>query len=522
MKNTDILVIGYEEGENLGLQYIRAFLFEKKLEVVFHPLKLSEQERILEKIIKTKPKIVGFSLIFQRMLYEFADLITYLRQNGIKSHFTIGGHFPTMEPESTLVNIPGLDTVIRGEGEKTLLDLFHHIDDLSYWPQIKGLAFRRNGSIIITPPRPLIKDLDRLPFPFRDSQHLSHRGLGIRTILGSRGCYYDCSFCSIRQFYSQSPGLIRRSRSPQNVILEMEELFHKNDTRIFIFEDDDFLTKNRMQQKWINDFVYRIKKSEISDQILWRISCRVDDVDTYLLSKMKEVGLMSVFIGIESGNQKGLQTYNKHYTVNDIHKCLNILINLDIPYEFGFMILNPDSSIKSVKEDIEFLKEINKYKQAIIHFTKMIPYSGTPIALRLKKERKLGGTKAAPDYSFEDPRLDLYQLFLTQAFHYRNFNNQGLVEQLRFAKFDAIVTHKFFSNKYDTRSYIQSLNNLIYDCNIECLEKMSLAVNFMEKLTENEILKNWNYLQSLVNEEKFIEQYFTITLMELMNSYGYT
>jgi radical SAM superfamily enzyme YgiQ (UPF0313 family) len=296
----------------------------------------------------------------------------------------------------------------------------------------------------------------------------------------------------------------------------MEQLFYKRDIRIFIFEDDDFVMKTPSCQQWIEDFVEGLKR-KISNQILWRISCRIDDIDSELIKKMQEVGLMNVYIGIESGNNEGLKIYNKHYTVNDIHQKLAIMQNLKMPFEFGFMIFNPYCTFDTIKKDIIFLKEIGRSGQTVVHFTKMVPYAGTAIHHQLKKEGRLKGTIDSPDYTYIDPRLDLLQLFFTQTFHFRNFDNNGLVERLRYAKLDAIVLKKFFSHKYDTEQYSKSIQDLIRQSNDVCLDTMSLAVNFMKRLDESEIFNHWQFLETLIQEEKSIEIQITSSLDYLMN-----
>lgn len=520
MSDCDVLLIGYEEWENIGLRSIAAFLLKHGVKAKIEPYG-SSKEKLLASIRKEKPIIVGFSLIFQRMLFEFADLIAYLRQNKISAHFTMGGHFPSIESSATLESIQGLDSVVRGEGEETLLELFLRIDQPDFWQQIKGLSYRKDDKIKIAPPRPLIRDLDSLPYIIRRDKVTVLRGLGLCSILASRGCHYDCSFCSIQQFYRESAGPRRRARSPSNVVEEMEHLFYERGIRLFIFEDDDLFMKGRVQRQWIDNLVKELKAKKIADKILWRISCRVDDVDAEPLGKMMDAGLMSVYIGIESGNNQGLKTYNKHYTVDDIYKTLDILQALRIPFEFGFMILNPDTTFATIKEDILFLKEIGKAGQAVVDFTKMIPYAGTPIARKLENEGRLEGTLDSPDYSCTDPRLGLLQLFFTEAFHFRNFDDRGLVERLRLAKFDVSVLNKFFSDKHNAPSYAQGIRELIRRSNETALEKMSLAVNFMEKRSEEEILDQWPYLELLAQEEKDVELQLAASLDQLMAYFGF-
>lgn len=516
----DVLLIGYEAQENLGLRSLAAFLGREGISVEIERMQGTTKENILERIRAENPQIVGFSLIFQRMLADFSDLIFYLRKNGVTAHFTIGGHFPTFEFNEMLSSIPGLDSVVRHEGERTLLELFRSLDQPGSWEKIKSLAYRQDGKIKATPLRPLIVDLDSLPFPVRNPRFITHRGIGVRSIASSRGCYYDCTFCSIHEFYRRPPGPKRRSRSPAHVIQEMEQLFNEFGVRIFIFQDDDLFMRGRQHRQWLEDFLFELKNRKMADQILWRVSCRIDDIDRELIQRMKESGLASVYIGIESGDNQGLRTFNKHYSVKDIYKALDLLREINMPFEFGFMIFEPESTMASVRENINFLKEICRDGLCLVNFCKMSPYAGTPIARRLQEEGRLEGTVACPDYRFHDPKLELLQLFFSQTFNFRNFNENGLVERLRFSKFDTCVIKKFFSEEYDARAYANSVRDLIRWCNESALETMSMAANFMEMYDEEKIMDHWHLLQRLAEEEHKTEIRITNELDHLMSQYG--
>lgn len=518
----DVLLLGFEEWENLGLRYIAAFLIQQGIQAKVHPLGGTKEE-ILALIQKEKPKIVGFSLIFQRILFDFVEIIDYLRVHEVKVHFTMGGHFPSTEPKTAMAAIPGLDTIVRGEGEITILELFKNLDQPDNWGNIQGLVFRnsQNGNIQINPPRPKIQPLDSLPFPIRSDRMPSIRGLGLCSVLASRGCYYDCSFCSIHTFYGEMPGPRRRARSPENVVDEMEQLFHQRGMRIFIFEDDDLFMRGRIQREWIDRLVREIKQRGLANQIIWRVSCRVDDVDPEIIARMMGAGLTCVYIGIESGNNQGLKTFNKHYTVDDIYQALSKLREINIPYEFGFMLLHPDATFKSIQEDILFLKNISANGDAVVQFTKMLPYSGTPINRRLKTEGRLVGTLAAPDYSFLDSRLDLFQVFISNAFHVRNFDPKGLGERLRFAKLDVSLVEKFFADQYHANEYASTVRELIRRSNEEALEKMSMAAHFMVDRSQEEIINNWWILEQLVYEEKVAEMQLTTALDRLMEKFEF-
>lgn len=518
MKFFDVILIGYEEVENLGLRYIASFLTKNGKSVKIIPYEKYSREDILNIVIQTSPKVIGFSLIFQRMLPEFEELISYLRQNGVDSHFTIGGHFPTVEPLYTLKSIPGLNSVIRCEGEETLNELIDKLDLHEQWDQIRGVAFRNNGKNIVNPSRPLMVNLDNLPFPIREKSFLSQRGINLCSIIASRGCYYNCSFCSIQKFYNEPHGPKRRTRSPKNVVQEMEMLFSEYGVRIFIFEDDDIVMRGYKQKEWIYEMINQLKKKKIHNDILWRISCRIDDINSELLKRMTDVGLMCVYTGIESGSTEGLKIYNKHYTIDDVYRSLEILAQNEISFEFGFMLLHPYSNFDLIKQDISFLKKMRSFGDAVVHFTKMVPYAGTPIADKLMKEGRLKKPIHLPDYDYIDSKLSLLQHFFTEAFHFRNFDRNGLVEQLRYAKFDSMVANKFFSQSQNKLNYMNTLKELIFQCNDKCLETMSKAVNLMDEYSEFDILKYWPLLDHFTQEEKVVESQITLNLRILMES----
>jgi anaerobic magnesium-protoporphyrin IX monomethyl ester cyclase len=522
-RGCDVLLLGFEEWENLGLRSIAAYLLQNGIEAKVQTLHAAREE-LLASIRWENPKVVGFSLIFQRMLFEFADLIAYLRQEGIRAHFTMGGHFPSIEPRATFESTPGLDSIVRGEGEFTLLELCRRLGKPDTWPEIQGLAYRRQQdgteTIRINAWRPKIPDLDALPPPVRSARLPTMRGLGLCSVAASRGCYYDCSFCSIHRFYAESPGPRRRARSPANVAQEMESLFHERGIRIFIFEDDDLFMRGRVQRQWIEGLVQELKQRGIADQILWRVSCRVDDVDSHLISQMMQAGLMSVYIGIESGNEEGLRIYNKHYGVDDIRQAVAKLRSLGIRFEFGFMVLNPYTTFDTLLEDIAFLDEIGQDGQAVVEFTKMAPYAGTPIASQLEQEGRLVGTLAAPDYAFLDPRLGLFQLFLSAAFHVRNFDDHGLAERLRFAKLDTSVVDKFFPGRYDAKAYSGAIQDLIRRSNAAAVEKLGMAARFMQSHTKEQIIEHWPLVEHLVLEEKAEEWELGKELDHVSQSFG--
>lgn len=502
----DILLIGYEEGENLGLRSMKSFLGQHGISAEIEPYSSGKRERILEVCLNLNPAIIGFSLIFQRFLPDFTGLIGYLRENGVGGHFTIGGHYPSVESLQVLELIPGLDSVVRCEGEHTILELFHYLQSRSDLKGVKGITYRNGASVRINEPRTLIENLDDMPFPGREKCAYTVSGLGLSTILSSRGCFYDCSFCSIRRFYREAHGPLRRTRSPANLVDEMELLYNKLGTRIFIFEDDDFYARNKLQNRWVDEFLEELSRRNMDSQIAWRMSCRIDDIDEEMLSRMIGAGLMCLYIGIEAGNDNSLKVYNKMYTVEQVKSSVAVLEKLRLCYEYGFMLLNPYCTIETIREDIQFLKEISASGLALAHFTKMIPYAGTPVEARLKEEGRLIGAPVSPDYRYLDPKIELLEHFLHEAFSYRNFNNDGLVEKLRHMKLCVSLWNRFYPDAMDGSNCSGKVQDFIRRANDEFLEKASMALYLISEYDEDRVVKAWPLLVKYIRETKMFEQ----------------
>src|SRR5215813_12821130 len=135
-----VMLIGFQRHSNLGIGYLAA-----NLQRWGYPVEVLDFEADREEILRAAkmldPVLIGFSLIFQSYISWFGSLIRYLRDNGVSCHFTIGGHFPSLSFERALDLVPELDSVVRFEGEVTLLELVDSLGTGGDWHQIPGLAF---------------------------------------------------------------------------------------------------------------------------------------------------------------------------------------------------------------------------------------------------------------------------------------------------------------------------------------------------------------------------------------------
>ena len=497
---TDVILIGYEDQENLGLRSIKAYLdFRNQVSVIL-PFKPGREAEILEAVRQLNPQLIGFSFIFQYTIHDFRHLIGYLRKNGISCHFTAGGHFPSLEPLVIFEEIPELNSIVRFEGEVTLSELISNTGHPEAWKGIEGLAYRNGTEVVVNPPRRLIDNLDALPFLYRDRFVENAGGIKAAFMLASRGCLYNCSFCSIRQFYSSVPGQLRRCRSAENVVEEMYQLFTKHNIRFFSFQDDDFANRSIHQQAWMKAFLKQLALRGLKDEIRWKISCRVDDLNPDSLEKMMEHGLIAVYLGVESGNNEGLKALNKGVTVDQNLHAISLLKKYNIAMSIGFMLFDPSSGIETLRKNIDFLRIIGEDGYFPVNFCKMLPYAGTPIEKQLKKEGRLTGTKIQPDYKFNEPLVNWYYFIVNRIFSRRNFAPDGLVSLLQAVEFECRLRLSFNQNHED-KIFLSKIKALTCRANLEAVDTLDSLLQLLTSSDIDYLLNEKSILLGLIEQE---------------------
>jgi len=456
-----VILIGFQDQENLGLGYLTSMLRDHGHTVEVFDFG-RDREEILASAKTLDPILIGFSLIFQFYIHQFGGLIRFLRDHGIDCHFTMGGHFPSLSHEHTLELVPQLDSVVRFEGERTLLELVDLLAKGQAWRGIDGIAYELGGEVITTPMRPLIEDLDELPYPERGLQRQTILGRIAAPILASRGCARRCSFCSIHMFYRTAPGKAVRTRSPLEVVREMRLLHEERAVTMFQFQDDDFPLFGKVWQRWAADFVAELHKAELPGRIIWKINCRADAVEPELMASLRDAGLYLVYMGLESGSEEGLKTLNKQVTVEQNIRAVNILKDVGIRFEFGFMLFDPSTTFESVRDNVSFLRTIVGDGSAAAGFCRMIPYDGTPIKKELARTGRLLGDVCHPDYDFLDPRVSEFYEALTHVVNVTGWLHgvESLSPQLNYAWNEVAVVERLFPTLNDLPDYNEMLGKI--------------------------------------------------------------
>ncbi len=472
-----VMLVGFQHQGNLGLGYLTSVLRQ-----CGYSVRVVDIEQEPEEIVKTAqqidPVLIGFSLIFQFYVGGYGELVRSLRAGGINCHLTMGGHFPSLSYQQTLEIIPELDSVVRFEGEHTLVELADAVSTGRDWHDIQGIAYVRDQKAIATPARHLLEDLDQLPYPERNYQPDVVLGRNIMPILASRGCARTCSFCSIHTFYRAAPGRMVRTRKPAEVVREMLMLHEERGIRIFLFQDDDFPLFGPVWRRWANEFVDELHRNRLPGKVIWKMNCRADVVERELFLRMREAGLYLVYMGLESGSEQGLETLHKQITVAQNVAAVNLLKSIDLMWEYGFMLLDPSSTFESVRENLNFLRTIVGDGSLPVTFCRMLPYDGTPIKDELVRTGRLRGDVCNPDYDFLDPRLAEFYDGLTSVVNVRGWIHglEAVTLQLANAWHEVAVMERLFPSLPGMINYRKRLRRITKKSN-------ELLLNVVEDLS---------------------------------------
>ena len=513
MKEKPVIFVGFQEQDNLGIGYLSSMLIQAGFNIKIIDFCAGEEE-IFAQIQRHQPLVVGFSIIFQYHINDFKDLIRYLRDQGIDSHFSAGGHYPSLRYKNLLTTIPQLDSIVLFEGENTFLDLVQAVYCGKEWKHIPGIVCRENGSHVANSLRPLEENLDAFPVPVRRPLREYVLGKKYATLLAGRGCFYHCSFCSIREFYSRPPGSIKRLRNPEKVVQEMELLHKQMDASIFMFQDDDFPVAGKIGIEWSERFCKELHKKGLPKKILWKINCRPDEVKADTFKNMKDAGLFLVYLGIESGTDEGLRLMNKKMKAETSLQTVALLKELNIQYDFGFMLFDPSSTYQSISDNLDFLENLCGDGSSPITFCKMLPYAETQIEYQLRKEGRLKENSGYMDYEFYDLSLNLFYDFTRDCFREWITDHEGLLNIARWARYHTQIYQRYFSITPYFNDLQKTINTVIADSNLFFINTFRLILPIFKLPTPG----NYNYQKLFKIKEEVAQKHlqYKIQLSELM------
>ena len=400
------------------------------------------------------------------------------------------GEGPSLQPEKYLAK--NVDAVLIGEYEISLYNFIKNIYNKEDYLKTPGIAYRSANKIVKTICSEVIENLDMLPFMARDTLPLLIEKYGHRVslpVIGSRGCYRNCSFCISQPFRALQNAKKYRSRSVDNIVREIETLIYEYGVKRIDFLDDTFIPAHKVEAiRKIDDFCNKIKQLNYDD-LEFFMQFRVDNFDEDIIKKLIRIGLNEIYIGIESFNQEDLDLYRKYTRAQDNIDVLYRLekmgfkceINSRLRVKLGFINFHPYATIEGLKNNLFYLKKFNVTPKKFCSV--LLPHYGTNIYNKFKRENLIN---SFGEISFKNPNIDKVFFFSKQILNLI----MNLREKVRLIN----KMHLEFQSDYDS---VQ-----LSELDIWRKELDSLCYNaFEEILSENEVLEEiYNKYQKIVDD----------------------
>src|SRR3989338_476922 len=293
----------------LSLGFIAGYLLARDIQptIIDEQLEYLTPGRIKKLVGNKAPLLIGLSCLTAGSARAY-ELAGWIKMENPEAIIVYGGVHATVMPEEAFAK-GAADVVVRNEGEDTFYELIRGYEFGGNLEDIKGITFLRNGKIVHNPPRPVIKDLNTLPtFPY----HLFERDFkryDFGNVLTSRGCPFECIFCSQRSISGRS----YRYRSAENVIKELDLLIYKYGQRNIVFNDDNFV----VNRKHVFEVCEMIIARKYPKGISFQAMARGDMVDIEMLKLMKRAGFKTISYGLETGSERLMKLIKKKLTTAD-------------------------------------------------------------------------------------------------------------------------------------------------------------------------------------------------------------
>lgn len=468
-----VLLIGAEDEENLAIRYLGAELKRNGNQVKIAGCSNYQMfKSVLDELESFKPDMVAVSMAFQSMAIMFLDLIHKIKQTKPEVHITVGGHFPTFEYEK-LLEYETVDSVIRFEGEKAISKLIDAIINNKSLSDVPNLVYKSSKDNLLIKNHIISEfpNLDKFEFPLREETPQIRLGERFSTLVSSRGCFHSrCIYCCIGAFHKPKTGLPYALRAPENVAIEMAELYNKKDVRLFQFHDDNFLLPAK---KSSYDRLNCLKKSLINekvelDDIAFLIKTRPDGVNEEILLLLEELGTVGVFLGVENASESGLKALGRASTMDDINYSVKLLKKFDMGVTFNLLMFHPRATLEEINDNIHFM---NKNNEMAFDFGRAEIVAGSPLEMLVKRKGILRGEWPHWDYRIQKDATEKMFRINALTFYGENSLYPELSHKLIALSYRSELLKRFYPGKKSQKLENESLN-IIQNCNeftLDCL-----------------------------------------------------
>jgi radical SAM superfamily enzyme YgiQ (UPF0313 family) len=370
----------------LGTLYVASSILKAGHEVRFLNGAFMTHSEIMNELLSYKPEAVGiYSTTFGWK--KAVSTATEIKKRLKEVFIMVGGPYPIAMQEKCLEDSEHIDAAVTGEGEITAVEILEKLSQGKSLEGIEGVVFRNGEQVVKNPPRPLLTDVNSMPFPAREllgsakdyiPPPATYKRKPVAVIMTARGCNRRCIFCF--QIDKQRKSGIR-FRSVENVMQEIE-LCLKQGYREIKFIDDTFAADyDRAMQ-----IAKEIKKRRLD--FTWFASACVHQVDKPLLKIFKDAGCWAILMGAESGVQKNLNTIRKGITLDQTRRAVKAAKEAGLTVYTPFIFGIPGETFEDGLKTIEFACELNP---DIANFHALTPFPGTEIYDNIEKYGTMSG-----------------------------------------------------------------------------------------------------------------------------------
>lgn len=473
-----VALVGAEREENLSLRSVAAAARDAGHAPTIVPFNAEDElSAVARRLCAEAPEVVGISLAFQHRIRELLDLASALRAGGYAGHICCGGHTATAAWAEVLDTCPAVDTVVRHDGELTFVELLANLSSPQRWPRIAGLCCRdEGGRPHAAPPRRQPDDLDALPAPLRDRPHAEHVGLGFAPLIGSRGCWGNCTYCCINSWHRSSAGRRLRLRSPAAIADEMAYLYHDRDARIFCFHDDNFFLPRP------RDTVRRFEelRAELDRRRVGKVGmvgkCRPDHLELSMLRRVGELGVFRLYLGLENGSEAGLRHLGRRHDLASCHRAVELFGESGMFACYNILLFEPWSRMPDLWDNLELMRRAVAIPS---NFCRAEVYAGAALEQMLAEEGRLRGTFLGYGYQIDDERAELAFRLSAICFHSRNFAAEGVANTSTGLGYEGAVLRHFFGAAGEPLA--AEVDALVREVNLDTLARLEALLSFVQR-----------------------------------------
>lgn len=461
---------------HMGIGYLSSILKENGHQTsLINVYKKMERDELIEKLKQAQPDVIGFSSVTPQ-IHNVVTMAKWIKEEGMKSFVICGGIHATLDPHS-VINIEGIDAACCGEGEYPLLELCQALESDKDYSGIRNLWIKRSGDIIRNENRPLIENLDELPFVDRelfDRNDFSEERRAQMQIAASRGCPYNCTYCSnhaIKGVYPNKNKYVR-FRSVDNIIREELELKKKYPQIKHHAFEDDILYLNR---DWYREFSEKHRRL-VGLPFHSNIHPALINEDS--LYYLKLAGCTKIQIGLESGNE-----YIRKNILNRSMSNEKFVTSVNLAKKMGFQIFTfnligiPDEKPSDILDTIKLNAMIDQDSTQV---SILYPFPKTEIYNYAKSRNYICESKVV-DSIIDDTKLKFPSLNRVQILVYRRY----------FVSFVRLY-RRIYRGRFGLRRFENAVDRILSSIvTVYLLHALFLIVRFVYRKLDNQAFKNF-------------------------------